>query len=188
MAARAYTSAVRTDAVRRTRDEILDAAIGLAYELERVDLTLDQIARRSGRSIQTLLRHFGSLDALIAAAVERGTEQVAAERRAPAGDAAHALELLVAHYESKGRFVLRLLARDETTVTGAGRLLHRGWVEQVFADAIARSREPVVLTDLLVVATDVYAWKLLRLDRGLTADEVGQRMSSMVEALIGGSR
>jgi AcrR family transcriptional regulator len=132
------------------------------------------------------LRHFGSLDELIEAAVQRGAAQVIEERRAPEGDVEAAVELLVGHYESKGRFVLRLLAREETTVTGPGRLLHRGWVEQVFASALAASRQPETLTDLLVVATDVYAWKLLRLDRGLSPGEVRRRMMLMSDAVIEG--
>ena len=40
------------------------------------------------------------------------------------------------------------------------------------------------LIDVLVVATDVYAWKLLRLDRGLSVDDVGDRMLLMTEALL----
>jgi len=183
--ARAYSSPIRREAAERTRIEILDATIALAYELERTDLTLEQIATRAGRSVQTLLRHFGSLDALIEAAVQRGTAQVARERSAPDGDIAGAIELLVAHYELRGRFVLRVLAREpaEETVSGPGRLLHRGWVQHVFARAIALASDPDALTDVLVVATDVYAWKLLRLDRGLSADEVTLRMRLMTEAL-----
>ena len=57
-------------------------------------------------------------------------------------------------------------------------------METVFADRLpestsARSR----LVDVLVVATDVYAWKLLRLDRGLSVDDVHDRMMLMTETL-----
>jgi AcrR family transcriptional regulator len=187
MAARAYSSPLRAEAAAQTRAGILDATIALAYELERVDLTLDQISTRAGRSVQTLLRHFGSLDALIEAAVQRGSAQVAEERRAPDGDIGRSLELLVEHYELRGRFVLRLLAReaDGLAVTGPGRLLHRGWVEDVYGDSIVRAgSEAEALTDLLVVATDVYTWKLLRLDRGLSPAHVRERMAQMTDALI----
>jgi len=187
MAARPYSSPARAEASALTRATILDATIALAYELERTDLTLEQISTRAGRSVQTLLRHFGSLDALIEAAVQRGSAQVAQERRPPAGDVGQALRLLVEHYELRGRFVLRLLARepDDQIVTGPGRLLHRGWVEEVYAEAIGSAgAERDVLTDLLVVATDVYAWKLLRLDRGLAAGDVERRMILMTDAVI----
>ena len=70
-------------------------------------------------------------------------------------------------------------------MNSAGRLAHREWVEEVFAGRLpertaARSR----LIDVLVVATDVYAWKLLRLDRGLSVDDVHDRMLLMTEALL----
>jgi hypothetical protein len=35
-----------------------------------------------------------------------------------------------------------------------------------------------------VVATDVYTWKLLRHDRGLSVGEVADRMLLMTEALL----
>lgn len=67
----------------------------------------------------------------------------------------------------------------------AGRAGHHDWVKDVFgaglpADPIARSR----LVDALVVATDLYCWKLLRRDRGLTVDEVRDRMLFMTDAVL----
>jgi AcrR family transcriptional regulator len=183
----------RAASTRATRDEILMATIALAYELERVDFSLEQVAGRAGRSVQTVLRHFGSRDALLEAAIQRGVSEVAAERRPPDGDPEAALDLLVAHYEKRGRFSLRLLAmgveRDAATVTIPGRQLHRSWVDEVFADAIQMTddaREAVV--DMLVVVTDVYAWKLLRLDRGLGASVVRERMGDMVQAILRSAR
>lgn len=184
---RAYTLGARADAAARTRESILDATIALAYELERVDFPLEQIAARAERSVQTLLRHFTSRDGLIAAAVERGIAQVVEERR-PTGDIVGSLRVLVAHYERRGRFVLSLLAMTGDSgaddITSPGRRLHRAWVEEVFGDAIARASDAAELTDLLVVATDVSAWKLLRLDRDLSAATVERRMMAMADALI----
>ena len=40
------------------------------------------------------------------------------------------------------------------------------------------------LVDLLVVATDVYAWKLLRRDRGLSRQDTENRISSLVRAVL----
>lgn len=185
--ARAYTLGARADSTERTRQSILDAAIALAYELERVDFPLEQIAARADRSVQTLLRHFGSRDGLIAAAVERGIAQVVEERR-PTGDIATSLRVLVDHYELRGRFVLSLLAMTgdpgADDITSPGRRVHRAWVEEVFGEALARAADEAELTDLLVVATDVSAWKLLRLDRGLPAGTVQRRMTAMTDALI----
>jgi hypothetical protein len=80
---------------------------------------------------------------------------------------------------------LRLLAlegeREAATVTGPGRDLHRSWVAEVFGEATQGSE---AMLDMLVVVTDVYAWKLLRLDRGLDASVVRERMGDMVTAIL----
>ena len=80
MAAREYEIRARADSAAATRDGILTATIALAYELENVDFSLDLVAVRAGRSVQTILRHFGSRDALFEAAIQRGMAEVAAER------------------------------------------------------------------------------------------------------------
>ena len=70
-------------------------------------------------------------------------------------------------------------------VTADGRRMHRAWVEEVFAPYVARAEDPAELVDLLVVATDVYTWKLLRRDRGLARDLTENRMHTLVRALLG---
>ena len=64
------------------------------------------------------------------------------------------------------------------------RRLHRAWVRDTFAPFLATAVDPEALTDLLVVATDVYTWKLLRRDRGLSRDRTEQRMRALVDALL----
>ncbi len=103
----------RATSTAATRERILRATLDLAERLQSVEVSLDQVAREAGTSAQTVLRHFGSRDGLVAAAIEQGTAEVAAERRAPEGDRDTSIRLLVDHYESRGRFVLRLLGRDD---------------------------------------------------------------------------
>jgi predicted transcriptional regulator len=70
-----------------------------------------------------------------------------------------------------------------------GRGLHRSWVEELFSDELpADPAERSRLVDALVVATDVYTWKLLRRDRGLSVEEVGDRMLLISSAVLAGSR
>ena len=57
-----------------------------------------------------------------------------------------------------------------------GRDSHRDWVETMFLAS--------ELVPELVVATDVYAWKLLRRDQGLSRDETAAAMLRIVEALL----
>ena len=183
MSPRTYESAVRADAARATRDRIVRSAVDLAYERGDIEMTLDQIAARAGTTVRTIMRQFGSRDAVVEAGIELGSAEVAAERREPDGDRDLGIRLLVEHYEKRGGFVLRLLASElpgAQRVTASGRLLHRDWVENVFAT----HDEAVV--DMLVVATDVYAWKLLRLDRGLSAAATTDRMRVMTESILKG--
>jgi hypothetical protein len=58
-------------------------------------------------------------------------------------------------------------------------------VATVFAPYLDRAEpDDGPLLDLLVVATDVYTWKLLRRDRGLTRAATEARMLRLVEALL----
>jgi AcrR family transcriptional regulator len=188
---RRYESAVRADAAQATRDGIVRAAVDLAYERGDIEMTLEQIADRAGTTVRTVMRHFGSRDAVIEAGIELGSTEVAAERRDADGDPQRSIRLLIAHYEKRGAFVLRILASDlpgARRVVATGRLVHRAWVEEVFAaDLPADPAAREELVDLLVVATDVYAWKLLRLDRGLDADATAGRIRELARRILAGA-
>jgi hypothetical protein len=69
-------------------------------------------------------------------------------------------------------------------ITREGKALHRAWVEEVFAPYLDEADDPDELTDLLVVATDVYTWKLLRRDRRLGRDRTERRMRRLVDVLL----
>ncbi len=195
IAERAYSMANRSLAVSRTRERILQATVALAAEKLTVEIVLADVADRAGVSVQTILRHFVSRDGLFDAAVEFAAHDAASEREAPVGDVAEAMRVVVDHYEAMGDWVLALLAQeayDERVrrVTDIGKAVHRRWVERVFASQLAE-QGPVsrsALADLLVVATDVYTWKLLRRDRGLGRDQTEQRMRELVHAVLASTR
>jgi hypothetical protein len=50
-------------------------------------------------------------------------------------------------------------------------------------DSVSAAERPAA-ADLLAVATDVYVWKLLRRDRGLTRDKTEQRMRVLAQAIV----
>lgn len=190
MKTRRYDMRARQRAKDATRDAIIEAAID-AFESERTfSITLPAVAERAGVTVKTVLRHFGNRDALIDAAWQRLFDDVRAEREPPPDDPATALGILIEHYERRGTMVLVTLAQDDQDprahrMNSVGRLGHRTWVEQVFGerlpeDPVERSR----LIDVLVVATDVYTWNLLRQDRGLSVDDVCDRMMLMTDALL----
>ncbi len=190
-APRKYTMRSRADAKAATRVRMLRAALELSEEKMTIEITLDDVASRAGTSVQTVLRHFGSRDGLLDEVVTFASGEVEQERRAAPGDVGGAIAAVVAHYEKRGDFVLRMLGQEHdpriAAVIGPGKQLHRRWVTDSFRPQLdARRRaEREALTDLLVVATDVYAWKLLRRDRGLDAATTGARMRALVDAILG---
>ncbi len=189
-ATRPYVMRARAEATSRTRDVILRSTYDLTVERGSVDVALADVADRAGVSVQTVLRHFGSRDGLLDAVTARAQADVAAEREAPVGDVVGAVRVLVKHYEQRGDLMLGLLAQarqDERArrIVDSGKGLHREWVATVFAPQLAAHppRDREALLDLLVVATDLYTWALLRRDRGLARSTVQGRMVRMVTAL-----
>jgi AcrR family transcriptional regulator len=180
----------RARAVEATRTAILDAIVELATERVFSEISLDVVAVRAGVSVQTVLRHFGSRDGLIDAGVLHAQQTVEAERRTPHGDVSQAVRVIVDHYEQRGSSVLLMLSQEPTDprvvrINDHGRALHRAWVEEVFVPLLpTREPERAAGVDLLVVATDVYTWKLLRLDRGLTRAQAQQRIERLVRAVL----
>jgi AcrR family transcriptional regulator len=189
---RSYRQTARAEASSRTREAVLDAAVAVGMEKATADMSLADVAERAGVSVQTVLRHFGTRDGLLDAAVAHGAAQIAAERRPSASDLPTAVTTLFDHYESRGDAVIRLLAQeafDERIgqITDEGRRVHREWVTRFVATAGAADPADALI-DQLVVATDVYAWKLLRRDRGLSRESAEERVRGMVEALLRAAR
>jgi|APEBP8051073058_1049385.scaffolds.fasta_scaffold00164_28 AcrR family transcriptional regulator len=179
----------RARAVEETRGRILDAVLLLHEQRLSADISLADVADEAGVSVQTVLRHFGSREGLIDAAIERATADVEAERRSDPGDVAGAVRAVVEHYERRGDGVLLLLAQEGSeafaaNVTATGRALHRRWVETCFGPLLPRGPARAATVDLLVVATDVYTWKLLRRDRGLSAQSTRTRMETLARAVL----
>src|SRR5918993_1435061 len=160
---RKYTRGARAQAVDATRRRIMDALISLAGERPFAELTLDTIAERGGVSVQTVLRQFGSRDGLFAEAMDAAMVDAGDERRTPPGDVAAAVRIVVAR-----------------KATDRGKAMHRGWVRDAFAPAT----DDETLLDLLVVASDVYTWKLLRIDRGHSRTVTERCMHQLVDAVL----
>ena len=175
----------RAEAVERTRRRILDALIHLAARKPFAEISLDDVAGAAGVSVQTVLRHFGSRDELFTTAMRVANRDVMESRRTPPGDPAAAVRTVVAHYEERGHAALLMLGQETHDLvarqaTALGKKLHRDWVREAFAPAT----DDVAVLDLLVVATDVYTWKLLRLDRGLSRTTTQKRMLHLVTAVL----
>ena len=181
----------RANAVEMTRERILQTACDAFMRRWYDDVRLRDIAAEAGVALQTLVNHFGSKEALFGVAAERISETIKSLRwTVAAGDLEGAATVLVDDYEQTGDFTLRTLAIEERVpvvqpVLAGGRKGHQEWVEHVFAAALTglrgATRERRVAQ--LVVATDVFTWKLFRRDKELSRDQTVIAIRELVEAL-----
>lgn len=183
----------RAESAEQTRTRIMEAAIELADEKPLLALALPEIAERAGVAVQTLLRQFGSRDGLLDATMHYARDQVLDERRITPGDIDSGIHTLVDHYEHRGDGVLLLLGQEAwepraAEVTATGKRLHAEWVAELFEPRLAATStaDRAAILDLLVVATDVYTWKILRRDRRLSRSETEKRMLRLVGAILEG--
>jgi AcrR family transcriptional regulator len=189
---RSYRMMARAQSAAATGERILDTAIELFWERPSENVSLDEVARRAGVTVQTVIRRFGGKDGLFAAAAEREADKVRRQRdEAPVGDAAGAVRVLIDHYEVMGDRVLRLLAEEERVprlreITDRGRAYHRDWCARVFARAL-EGREGVErrrrLAQLVAVC-DVYTWKHLRRDAGLSRRQTELALVELLEPML----
>ena len=185
----------RAASAAATGERILDAAVELFWEAPDVDLSLDEVARRAGVTVQTVIRRFGGKDGLFAAAIEREAERVRAQRdEAPEDDLAGAVRVLVDHYEDLGGRVIRLLAEAERNprireIAEGGRKYHRDWCARVFAAALAGHKgvERQRRLGQVVAVCDVYVWKLLRRDGGLSRSQTELALVELLTPVTEGS-
>lgn len=191
-AGRPYRMVARAESVAATGERILDAAVELFWEGPGEPISLDEVARRAGVSVQTVIRRFGGRDGLTAAAADRETARIGNQRAlAPAGDTAGAVRILVDHYEELGTRVLRLLAEEERSpgvreFAERGRAFHREWCARVFAPSLegrpgAERRRRLAQ---LVAVCDVYSWKLLRRDAGLSRRQTELALVELLTPLL----
>ena len=187
-AKRSYRQTARAVAAESLRQRVVAAFRDLLLRRWIDEITLDEAAASAGTTRQTVIRLFGGKDGLL----EAVTDLVRAEatpRTAMLGDVSEraALETLIAHYEASGDMVVRFLAQEErhpalAPLLAQGRREHRTWVAERFGSAgnglNAAERDEQITR--LVVATDVYTWKLLRRDFGKSQDDVRRLMSAMI--------
>ena len=186
----------RADAVRATRERIVAATVEVFWERPTDQIALEEVGRRAGVSKQTVLRHFGTKSELLATAAAHALEETRAERDDVApGDVGTAVRALVAHYERIGDGVLRLLAAEGGSpslreIADRGRDYHADWCERLFPAALAghRGADRDRRLAQLVAVTDVYVWKLLRHDRGLSRPQTELAIRELLEPLTGGAR
>jgi AcrR family transcriptional regulator len=190
-ARRAYRQGARAEAAETTGQRIVEAFLAALGERWVEDITLDEVARAAGVSVQTVIRRFGGKPGLLEAATSAVDADVRKTRGVPRGDPEAAVANLCADYERTGDMVVRLLAQEDRfpalkPFLDHGRQGHRQWVAEVLEPWLpgpdAAAREAAL--DALVASLDVYVWALLRRDMGRSAEQTRGTMLRMVQALL----
>ena len=188
VAKRPYHQTVRAAASASLRQRVVTAFNGLLLSRWIDEITLDEVAACVGTTRQTVIRLFGGKDGLLEAVMDLLRAQAVPRTSMPANASARAaLEALIAHYEAVGDMVVRFLAQEERhsalrPLLARGRREHRAWVAERFGSArsalsaIERERQ----ITRLIVATDIYTWKLLRRDFGKSQEEVLHLMLGII--------
>ena len=193
MAKRAYELGSRAEAMRATRERILDVVAELFIPRWFDEVTIADVARRSGVSSQTVVNHFGSKEQLYLAGVaERvgpGIEAVRA--KAVPGDLDSIVETACEDYETTGDGTVRLMAvaarSDElAVVVEHGSASHHAWIEHCFAPwldklPLADRRHKHILISAIL---DVTTWHTLRRREGLSIAKTGQALRDILGPLI----
>jgi AcrR family transcriptional regulator len=183
--------ATRAAALEATRERILDAACDAFLASWYDDVTLRDVAAAADVALQTVVNHFGTKESLYGLAVERISDAIEARRYdVEPGDVEGAVAALIDDYDQTGEFTLRTLAEEGRRAAvepglARGRLGHQDWVEHIFPAALSGLRGQARRRRLaqLVTVTDVYTWKLLRRDKGLSRDQTVLAVCELVAAL-----
>jgi len=191
-ATRTYTMGSRAEAAAATRERIAREASDLFIEHPYEDVTLVDIAKAAGVSHQTVLNHFESKEGVVAGVAELMQTERASVRRAEPGDVVRAVRALVGDYEHMGVANFRWAASERLEVLAGfldqARAEHQRWLVEMFGDQLpstpaARKRA----VHALHAATDVYTWKLLRRDLGLSRSETEKTMADLVVGVLEGT-
>ncbi len=191
-AKRPYRMTARAVTTAHTATAILDATWELFADKPFAEITLAEIAARSGVRTQTVLRRFGDKDAVFVAMFDKlGTDVVERRGRPPLDNIEDIVANLVDNYELSGRLTLKMLAEEATTpavrdVLAAGRKGHRRWCTKVFSDTLAglpRTERHRRLAQLVAIC-DVHTWEILRIRSGLSCRATKTALAEMLAPFV----
>jgi AcrR family transcriptional regulator len=188
---RTYSMRSRAEAVEATRARIARCALERFLSESYDDVTIAGVAKAAGVSHQTVINHFESKEGLFLAAVAIFAEEVEAQGgRATPGDTRSIVANVVDRYEETGDANVHLANLEERIaavgqVVAQARAAYRAWLEEMLTallpDGAAERRRAVLA---VYAATDVFTWKLLRRDHGLSRADTERVMREMVEAIV----
>jgi AcrR family transcriptional regulator len=182
----------RAESARASGERIIAVARGLFAQRLYDQVLLEDVAARAGVTVRTVVRRFASKEQLFAAIAAERARHIRGERdQTLPGDVSGAVATLVESYETWGDEVLHLLAQERRTAAiakgvRAGREFHGAWVERVFSRLLGRmplAQRKRRLAQLTAV-TDIYTWKVLRRDVGLSRQESEASIRDLVNKIL----
>jgi len=181
----------RAEQVARNDRRIMDAMAELWLEVPLSEITLDKVARRSGVTVRTILRKFGSKEGLLKACIEIDGERFTRKRmQVTPGDLHGILDALLEEYERMGDALIRTLTVEydfpsTQELLKKARTIHRGWCATVFSPYLppTSSEKYEIVLSAYIAATEFYLWKLLRRDLGKSLKECRQIFMFSLESL-----
>ncbi len=190
---RVYRQSARALAAEATGERILNAFTKQFRERWFDEIRLEEVAREAGVTIQTVIRRFGSKEGLLDAMHQRLGSEIRQRREVEAGDVDGAIASLIEDYEEVGDLVMRTLAQEDRyaavkAITDIGRSMHRKWISKAFEpwlDRMPLEDDRHRAIDALVVAGDIYVWKLVRKDMKRPVAEYQALMETMCAAAVG---
>ncbi len=188
---RSYQMSERARKVARNDRNIMNAMSGLWLELPLSEITLDKISQRSGVTVRTILRKFGSKEGLLKACIEHEGERFTIKRmNVTPGDLNGILDALLEEYEHMGDALIRTLTMEYNYLSTQellqkARTTHREWCAFVFEPFLPSKSSGSYETVLsaFIASTEFYLWKLLRRDLGKSPEECKQIFLYTLESL-----
>jgi AcrR family transcriptional regulator len=189
---RKYEMGVRAKAAETTSEEIIRVVGELWMKYSIHEITLHMVAQNAGVTVMTILRKFGSKEGLFEAAIRTDTAGIQDVRKeSQAGNINQAISILMKEYEYAGQAVIRTLAVENDLPVAAkilkkGRELHKEWCQRIFAQYLPESndKEYQIMLGTFYAATDIYKWKLLRIDLGYSKEETEKIFIKTVRGII----
>lgn len=169
-------------------------AAALMRERNFGDFTLDEVAERAETPVQSVLRAYGSNDALFVEALSKfaaGDVDETMRDAVASGDFPETIATLFRLSDKIGDAVIRMLAEEPRfpalkEANDLGRDYHRKTVTTAFGkylDSLPMA-ERRVLHSALCVTTDIYVWKILRRDEGQSLEHTIATVTHIVDRLL----
>lgn len=190
---RQYVQGARAEQTEANTQRIITAAIAVLHAARRLEeITLEDIARKSGVTVRTLLRRFGSRDGMLEAAFQVLSKKIERDRPpTPPGDVEAAISSLVQQYEENGDLNIKGLEQEHELpllrrMMEYGRSRHRAWLAETFAPQLGHLKDDLRQQRIteLYGATDVYLWKVFRRDMRLSVAATVEAFRHLVLGLL----